>query len=517
MTAGHSWAELPPELFIRVLAELDLRSIAACKRVCRSLYELIESTAELQYQIELSVAGMEDGLSKNLSIVSRLERLRAHQKAWTALKWAEEIWVPIALSGTWELYGGVWAARAWDTRGLAFMQEPSIFREIPMKQWVIEDLGFAIRDFSLDISQDLLVLVELPTPDSSGDFPPCRIHVRTMSTGEPHPLAQSPLLLHKPYLFDSAWTFSLIIMDRHLGIMFRCPEGEHGPEHELVIWDWKSGSLKMTRPGIEMESFAFLTDTLVVITLFTFRQERPAVMCLKPVLCITDFTKYSSTYRGAAGNHTVQLGLPELTPGVFPSNMKIRMDPAPAFSPSASQGVPFHIDSTNRVFIVTFTAASRHVHAPVTLFIPLKTVLSWYHTGRREIDWEEWGTRGTRILGTLRTSPHWLCYVYGPKFVHRSIPEEIDVYDFNELAIRRLQAALEVPENVRIVTEPSRFEHSGVFSEEVTTSAPYMVTTARLPERLAEDPFTIPMLTEDNLFFITRREDSLRRCCLLTF
>ncbi|KZT29319.1 hypothetical protein NEOLEDRAFT_1128037 [Neolentinus lepideus HHB14362 ss-1] len=515
MLGNRSWAELPPELIIRVLAELDLGSLTACKRVCHFFHNLIEDSTELQYKIELCVAGMDDGSSKTLSVASRLERLRAHQQAWAELKWAEEIWVPIALSGTWELYGGVWAARAWDTKELAFMQYPSLFRDIPMKQWVIDDMGFAIRDFSLDISQDLLVLVELPTPDSRGDFPPCRIHLRTLSTGEPHPLARSPLLLHKPYLFDSAWTYSIIIMDRHLGIMFRCPEGEQGPEHELVIWNWQSSSVKMTRPGIEMESFAFLTSKLVVITLFTFRQERPGLMCLKPVLCITDFTKYSTTYRCAAGSHACQLGLPELTPGVFPSNMKIRADPAPSFSPN--QDVPFHIGSANRVFVVTFTAASRRVHAPVTMFIPLQTMLNFYAQGRREVPWEEWGREGTRILGALRTSPHWLCYIYGPKFVHRSVPEEIEVYDFNILALRRMQAASDVPENVKIITEPSTFEHSAVFNEEITTSAPYMVTTARLPERLAEDPFCTPMLTEDNLFFITRREDSLRRCCLLTF
>ncbi|EPQ58998.1 hypothetical protein GLOTRDRAFT_70086, partial [Gloeophyllum trabeum ATCC 11539] len=362
---------------------------------------------------------MDDGPTKTLSIASRLEKLRAHQKAWSELKWTEETWVSVVLSRHWELYAGVWSAGRANHRGMGFMQLPSRLRDIPMRQWDITDIGFLIRDFTLDPSQNLLVLIEMPTPDPHGDFPPCRIHLRTMDTGLPHPLAHSPLLLHKPYLFDSAWRYIIQVTDVHLGVMFRCPEGEEGTEHELVVWNWRSGEIKMTRPGIEMESFAFLTDKLIMISMLTFRQDLPTIVCLKPVLCITDFTRYSSSYRGDAGRHSCELGLPELIPGVFPSNMLIRADPGPSYSPDEACEVPFHVGSQNRIFVVTFTASSRRVHAPVTLFIPLQTLLDKYEAGGTEIEWEQWGPAGTRILGSLRTSPNWVCYVYGSKFVHR--------------------------------------------------------------------------------------------------
>lgn len=44
--------------------------------------------------------------------------------------------------------------------GIMFIQVPSVHRGLKEKEWKIEDMGFIVRDFCMDPSQDLLVVIE---------------------------------------------------------------------------------------------------------------------------------------------------------------------------------------------------------------------------------------------------------------------------------------------------------------------------------------------------------------------
>ena len=59
----------------------------------------------------------------------------------------------------WELYGGVFA-RAVTATSLAFTRLPALHRGISEEEWSLPDLGFIIRDFGMDPSQNLLVAIE---------------------------------------------------------------------------------------------------------------------------------------------------------------------------------------------------------------------------------------------------------------------------------------------------------------------------------------------------------------------
>lgn len=63
---------------------------------------------------------------------------------------------------SWELYGGVLAQTTADGK-ICFYQLPSDMRCIQEKEWSVDgDMGFEIRDFGMDPSVGLLVLVEEP-------------------------------------------------------------------------------------------------------------------------------------------------------------------------------------------------------------------------------------------------------------------------------------------------------------------------------------------------------------------
>ena len=117
----------------------------------------------MQYIIELAAAGQVNGPeASGTSSASRLEALKKHQSSWDNLKWSRELRIPMEHGGLWEFYGGVLAQ---STAGgtLTFTQLPSDLRSIEEKVWTLgPNLGVVVRDFGMDPSQDLLVLIESP-------------------------------------------------------------------------------------------------------------------------------------------------------------------------------------------------------------------------------------------------------------------------------------------------------------------------------------------------------------------
>ncbi|TFK45308.1 hypothetical protein OE88DRAFT_1740408 [Heliocybe sulcata] len=151
---------IPSELVVIILQELDLPTLIRCKSVCSGLKRLIDDSVILQYKIELAVAGMEDGPPSSIDVSERLRRLRSYTKAWRGMAFAPDE-EEIAFDGYWELCGGVLATSDGDST-LMFTKLPGPARGITLREWEIEDVGFPIRDFKMDPSQDLLVMLEFP-------------------------------------------------------------------------------------------------------------------------------------------------------------------------------------------------------------------------------------------------------------------------------------------------------------------------------------------------------------------
>jgi hypothetical protein len=170
----------PAELYTSILEHLSYKSLLKCMQVggcwsfrffrqvkhllqvCSLFRELINETASLQYAIELAAAGQVNGPeTSGASSASRLEALKKHQSSWDNLKWSRELRIPMEGGGLWELYGGV-LAQSTAEGTLTFMQLPSDLRSIEEKVWTLENLGLVVRDFGMDPSQDLLVLIQSP-------------------------------------------------------------------------------------------------------------------------------------------------------------------------------------------------------------------------------------------------------------------------------------------------------------------------------------------------------------------
>ena len=122
--------------------------------------------------------GQEDNPRSTLSPAERLQLLRKHQEAWSSLRPSYEKVIPMLIGQTWELYGGV-LAQGPDSSSLKFRQLPSELRGIEEKEWMINDIGFTIRDFGMDPAQDLLVAIQMPsTCVFSSSSQVCQSHLR---------------------------------------------------------------------------------------------------------------------------------------------------------------------------------------------------------------------------------------------------------------------------------------------------------------------------------------------------
>ena len=135
-----------------------LTRITLWTQVCKFLRNIIAASTQVQYAIELGIAGHEDGRSSS-HFDNRLTSFRRHQNAWDNLEWTSESVIPMYRSGYWELCGNVHAQTTGELRSLTFQQIPSELRGIKSKEWSF-DLDFPVRDFSMDPSQDLLVVIQ---------------------------------------------------------------------------------------------------------------------------------------------------------------------------------------------------------------------------------------------------------------------------------------------------------------------------------------------------------------------
>jgi len=101
---------------------------------------------------------MVDGPPGKLSHSERLGLLRSYEASWRNLDWNAFTSLPVPHGSVWELNGNVWA-HSKGSDAIEFVQLPSRLRGIPLHQWTVR-LDFALQDFSMDPSQDLLVTVE---------------------------------------------------------------------------------------------------------------------------------------------------------------------------------------------------------------------------------------------------------------------------------------------------------------------------------------------------------------------
>jgi len=135
-------------------------------QVSRNLWYLIDDSPELQYQLDLYAAGLEDGPRDTaFRLPERRKQLEQYLSGWENLDRAQHSHASVPEEydayDIIEAHGGVVAhARKGPTGDIHFVRLPSPSKGITVKQWTIRNLP--AQDFSLmlDPELDLLLFIE---------------------------------------------------------------------------------------------------------------------------------------------------------------------------------------------------------------------------------------------------------------------------------------------------------------------------------------------------------------------
>ena len=120
---------------------------------------MIQESSTLLYKVSLFSAQMSDVEHCNWDIPSRLEALRRYTHAWNNLQFPTHKLIRMEDGPAWELVSGI-LAQTNSHGGISCVQMPCRIKGIPERRWVAFP-ETQIRDFTIDMSQDLLVAIEL--------------------------------------------------------------------------------------------------------------------------------------------------------------------------------------------------------------------------------------------------------------------------------------------------------------------------------------------------------------------
>ncbi|KAF8155720.1 hypothetical protein B0H34DRAFT_783484 [Crassisporium funariophilum] len=257
---------LPVELICHIFGNLEMHDLLASTR----------------YTIELAKHRMVSLLPASASpaFATRLKMLRDRERAWKYMDWKKRHTLRLPPTGSvYEFVGGLYGNGREDdsrvTASISFLELPSVdafFLNEPheeLKMWTHAMGDVTIIDFTMDPSQDLLVLVALAPPDSKFVY---ELHLRSIRTNQPHtkaPVSVLPCLL-KPAAHPAPSEIIAAVRVQVAGNMVALliKEVLDSAGAHLQIWNWENNprySCSFSRMS-GIDDFTFLThDSFLLV------------------------------------------------------------------------------------------------------------------------------------------------------------------------------------------------------------------------------------------------------------
>ncbi|PPR01998.1 hypothetical protein CVT24_011121 [Panaeolus cyanescens] len=297
LTMGRTLQALPVELICHILHNLDMADLLACTMVCKCVRRVILESSRLQYTIELEKHRVVSLLpvTDPLPFATRLKILRERERAWKFIDWKKKHCLELPATGSvYEFVGGLYGNGREDETGvttsISFLELPSvdpITRNIAnseLKTWTHAMGDVTIIDFTMDPSQDLLVLVALTQPDSKYVY---ELHLRSIKTNQPHPKASLAVLpcLPRPssHLHTSEVIAAVRVQVSGDLVALLIKEVLDSAGAHLELWNWEQNSqnsCSMNRNN-GIDDFTFLTDESFLLVrpagrfeVYTFKDPR---------------------------------------------------------------------------------------------------------------------------------------------------------------------------------------------------------------------------------------------------
>jgi hypothetical protein len=251
---------------------------------------------------------------------------------------------------------------------------------------------------------------------------------------------------------------------------------------------------------------------------------------IQPRLFVLDLSTPSKIKVTLTADYVCIFGFPSFSHVVKPMAIVIQSDPSPEWKPNSEAQIPFSTARGHRLFLITTCVEVKEKKILYDLFAPANMLLSFVialppQTRQQIINWDTWGPTSTRFMKSPPHSSVWTGYVFGSKFVSLITPpkatagqplQTLQMWDFNQLAIKRAMALGFEKENVHYINDTTVVKDK-VFVRTIRTSLPYSITTRTLPPRSPEEPtFTDAMCSEDTILLVTVSHPNTILCSSLT-
>ncbi|KAJ6614284.1 hypothetical protein B0H10DRAFT_2045515 [Mycena sp. CBHHK59/15] len=474
-----SLQNLPLELLETVCYCLDALSILRLTQVSRLFPHILQNSSALQYKVQLEFAGLNDGQPSGSGSSGRFEMLRTYQAAWANFDSTRSTTTPVPLQGNlWELVGNVVGTYA-PQSGFSFTRIPSVIRLVSHKEWTITDVPFSVHDFSMDLSQDLLLVVAVN--DSS-----VTIRLLSLQTGRLHPRARNPSLSRKLENQDSDRSFEIRIFAEYIGVMVDSDR----EDNELFVWEWKTGEIKKHIRRDDITSFAFLNNRTLLVGTFSHTSSAvlPELRVVKIDGELDDMTAHFTFRLPACRKNRQYAG---------DLDLKIQTEPPTSWHPDDHLDEPFTTSHEDRLFVVSLKKwAMFQASEPVFMLCFLLSTLLGLMENTLDMEehtlmWDRWGPCGTRMLRVPSLPDPWVCFVHGRRCVLQMSKTRGNILDFSPHAASQ----------DRILDEKTVDRHRRLFKDPVTTSAPFSLLSVEVA------PSSAIMLAEDGIVAVSEEED----------
>ncbi|KAG0700326.1 hypothetical protein DFH29DRAFT_637304 [Suillus ampliporus] len=263
--------DIPEELRCHILGFLSCNEIIRCASTCRTVYNTVKSSVELQYAIELGAQRLIQvhPRSPTVSTAECLHILRNKATAWNSFE----------LNAT----QGLCVETLFESNSIAHGQlmcsNTSIVEDASSNTVDIEtyttcaahfqmnSASPALRTFRcLDEIQDLEIAIKLPIDVDPHGFK-CEILFHTISTGEKHPLVRGSSVLTGRAVCGEGLesTLAVAVHGDRLAVYVAGFDGNGDSSWSLHVWSWKQGNRNdqdvcVMGEGNELYDIRFLTE-----------------------------------------------------------------------------------------------------------------------------------------------------------------------------------------------------------------------------------------------------------------
>ncbi|KAF8306021.1 hypothetical protein DL93DRAFT_2172277 [Clavulina sp. PMI_390] len=438
------------------------------------------------------------------STSDKWEAFKNHRRAWRTL---EPTHSESFVRNTRDVYEASGSTFAWGTGDasrpiLNFYQAESNLYNRPARRWDLKEFGLSsFRDFTINEQEDLLILIEEPRttgaffmPAPTDDQPTLILHFRSLSTGNPHPLASKPFLSMSGTPLQCQ-RMNCQVMGNTFGILLSY--WEQAPSI-MTVWNWVRGCMISHNEFSESaaaDSFTFISDHHFLVATHDSLSGYPALDCYDFDVTDTPSNEFGHSTTRALSDATFYFPVPvdeEMMVGIY--GFEIESDPPSlSYSPDVSKKASrtsktsavrkFHRKDTAPLVVIQFAVAPREGDEEgndhdYLLIVPAENLLSLVSTGRMDFSWEDWSSDarvtldGVHAQGANANQNVFSCNVSADRVAVIDWQEQrsatVRVLDFNPVRVQDVarrahingnDSGQEIPSPIRVVSGIQRDPH----------------------------------------------------------